>query len=104
MVNGLSRVFILPLPVDDPHSGERFKSNLFKECVNMKVKLNPAFEEMSGTLGEMVFRELRGETIVSRKSSLSGEPTANQAAHRERFKLAAAYGKSVMADPAALAI
>ena len=65
----------------------------------MKVKLNPAFEGMSGTLGDIVFRELRGETIMSRKPAVIGEPTAGQLAHRERFKLAAAYGKSVMADP-----
>lgn len=64
----------------------------------MKVKLNPAFEAMSGTLGEMVFREVRGKTVISRKASMNSEPTVGQTAHRERFKLAAAYGKSVMAN------
>ena len=64
----------------------------------MKVKLNPMFEEVSGQLGEMVFRELRGETVVSRKPILSGGPTENQLEHRERFKQAAAYGKSALAD------
>jgi len=64
----------------------------------MKVKLNPMFEQASGQLGEMVFRELRGETIVSRKPTLSGEPTVEQLAHRERFKQAAAYGKSALAN------
>ncbi len=64
----------------------------------MKVKLNPMFEEARGQLGDLVFREVRGETVASRKPSISGEPTVDQAAHRERFKLAAAYGKSVMAD------
>ena len=67
----------------------------------MKVKLNPAFEGMSGTLGEIVFRELRGKTVVSRKpDTANDQPTAGQTAHRERFKLAAAYGKSALADDA----
>ncbi|MBK9925065.1 MAG: hypothetical protein IPP66_07210 [Anaerolineales bacterium] len=65
----------------------------------MKIKLNPMFEEARGQLGGMVLRELRGETIASRKPSSIGEPTVDQAAQRERFKLAAAYGKSALADP-----
>lgn len=64
----------------------------------MKVKLNPAIEGMSGQLGDLVFREVRGKTVVSRKPVVTAEPTENQTAHRERFKLAAAYGRSVMAD------
>ena len=64
----------------------------------MKVKLNPMFEQVSGQLGDLVFRELRGETIAGRKPSISGEPTESQVEQRERFKQAAAYGKSVMAN------
>ncbi|MEP7135255.1 MAG: hypothetical protein ABI904_10010 [Chloroflexota bacterium] len=64
----------------------------------MKVKLNPMFEQVSGQLGDVVFRELRGKTIASRKATLSAAASANQVAHRERFKLAAAYGKSALAD------
>ena len=64
----------------------------------MKVKLNPMFEEARGQLGDLVFREIRGNTVASRKPSNNGEPTVDQAAHRERFKQAAAYGKSVMAN------
>ena len=64
----------------------------------MKVKLNPMFEQVSGQLGDLVFRELRGETIASRKPTSNAEPSADQLAHRELFKQAAAYGKSVMAD------
>ena len=70
----------------------------------MKVKLNPMFEELSGQLGDLVFREVRGETIASRKPSGGAEPTEDQVAQRERFKLAAAYGKSVMGDQATLAM
>jgi len=65
----------------------------------MKVKLNPMFEQVSGQLGELVFREIRGETVASRKPTMSGEPTVEQVAHRERFKQAAAYGKSALANP-----
>ncbi|MBK9927384.1 MAG: hypothetical protein IPP66_19110 [Anaerolineales bacterium] len=67
----------------------------------MKVKLNPMFEGLRGQMGGVVFRKVNGETIVSRKPSFLGAPTVEQAAHRERFKLAAAYGKSVLADPVA---
>ena len=71
----------------------------------MKVKLNPAFEGMSGMLGEIVFRELRGKTVISRKPEVSNTPpSAGQSAHRERFKLAAAYGKSAMSNNAIRAL
>jgi hypothetical protein len=64
----------------------------------MKVKLNPAIEGMSGQLGDLVFRELRGKTVVSRKATITTDPTEGQIVHRERFKKAAAYGKSALAD------
>jgi hypothetical protein len=64
----------------------------------MKVKLNPMFEQVSGQLGELVFRELRGKTVASRKPVVIADPSADQTAHRERFKQAAAYGKSALAD------
>jgi len=64
----------------------------------MKVVLNPMFEQASGMLGDLVFREMRGKTVISRKATYNDEPTENQVEHRERFKQAVAYGKSVMAD------
>ena len=64
-----------------------------------KVKLNPMFEEVSGGLGDLVFREVNGKTILSRKPDFSGnEISENQVAHRERFRQAVAYGRSVLAD------
>lgn len=66
----------------------------------MKVQLNPVVERASGALGELVFREIRGKTFVSRKPVASANPTEEQIAHRERFKKAAAYGKIAMADEA----
>src|SRR5262245_44537051 len=64
----------------------------------MKVKLNPMFEEARGSLGALVFRHRDGQIIAGRKPSFLAEPTPEQAAHRERFKQAAGFGKSVMAD------
>jgi len=64
----------------------------------MKVKLNPMFENVSGQLGELVFRRVNGRTIASRKPITTGEPTENQSQHRERFKEAVAYGKLAMAN------
>ena len=64
----------------------------------MKIILNPMFEQASGQLGDLVFREVRGKTVASRKATVTGEPTVEQVAHRERFKQAAAYGKSALAD------
>ena len=65
----------------------------------MKAKLNPIFEQMSGQLGELVFRVVRGKVVISRKPALNGtEPSEGQIEQRERFKQAVAFGKSVMAD------
>jgi len=64
----------------------------------MKVKLNPMFEGASGQLGELVFRSVRGKTFAGRKAVVTAALTVDQEAHRERFKQAVAFGKSVMAD------
>lgn len=65
----------------------------------MKAKLHPMFEEVSGQMGEMVFRVVRGKVVVSRKPALdTSTPSEEQIEHRERFKQAVAFGKSVMAD------
>ena len=65
-----------------------------------KVKLNPILEQLSGQVGDLVFKRYGDETIISRKPDLSGvEATPAQMAVRERFREAALYGKLVMADP-----
>jgi len=64
-----------------------------------KIKLNPIVEEVSGGLGNLVFRNSNGKTVLCRKPDFSGtEISEDQAAHRERFRQAVAYGRSVMAD------
>lgn len=64
-----------------------------------KVKLNPVMENMSGKIGDLVFRRYEGEVIVARKADTSGRiATANQLSHQERFRLAAVYAKASLGD------
>ena len=62
-------------------------------------------EKVSGAVGNLVFRRYEDEVVVGRKPDVSGVvETPAQAAHRERFRLAAVYGKGVFADPETKAI
>jgi hypothetical protein len=71
-----------------------------KEKIKMKFKLNRAFREVSGELDGLVYRNVRGKVVAARKPDLSNVVySESQIAHRERFKQAAAYGKSALADP-----
>lgn len=66
-----------------------------------KVKLNPVLEQIRGKVGDLVFRRRAEGLVVSRNPGRSGlVPSAGQEAVRERFRLAALYGKAVYADPA----
>ena len=65
-----------------------------------KVKLNPILEQISGQVGDLVFRRYGDETIIGQKPDMSGvQASPAQLAARERFREAALYGKLVMADP-----
>jgi len=65
----------------------------------MKFKLNRAFRAASGELDGLIYRNIRGNVVASRKPDMSNVVySEDQLAHRERFKQAAAFGKSVMAD------
>lgn len=69
------------------------------------VKLNPVFEQLSGKVGDLVFRRYRKSTVISRAPDFEGtEPTEAQQAHRERFRAAVSYGKTIMDDPEAKAL
>ena len=68
-----------------------------------EVNLNETVDGYRGSIGRLVFRKYRGRTIVGRKPKSEKPPTEAQLAHRERFKEAASFGKSAMADPALLA-
>jgi hypothetical protein len=71
-----------------------------------RIKLDPIFTGISGTLGGFVFKKSKnGETFVSmRPKKLNTKPSPAQLANRERFKLANAYAKAALADPTVRAI
>jgi hypothetical protein len=65
-----------------------------------KVKLNPITENIRGRIGDLVFKRYENEVVLSRLPDQSAqEPTEGQAQVRERFRLAAVYGRTVFADP-----
>jgi hypothetical protein len=70
-----------------------------------KAILSAMFSGLRGRLGGVVFRQRGDLTIAGPRPRNSGRAsTPNQVAHRERFRRAAAYGQSVLADPALRAI
>ena len=65
-----------------------------------KVKLNPALEAIRGHVGDFVFKRWGDQEIVGKMPDRTGiVPTANQLAQQDKFRLAALYGKAVLADP-----
>ena len=65
-----------------------------------KSKLNPVFKQINGQIGDLVFREVRGKTVISQKADVSHlERSEAQQAAQARFREGALYGKAVMADP-----
>jgi hypothetical protein len=71
-----------------------------------KVKLDPLFASISGTMGGFVFKKSkRGEAIIARRpQKLNTKPSPAQKAQRERFKLANAYARAALADPVLRAV
>src|SRR5690242_11135828 len=64
-----------------------------------KVKLAPALEAIHGHVGNMLFRTFRGREVVGKVPDRTNVvPTANQIAQQQKFKMAAVYGRTVMAD------
>jgi hypothetical protein len=65
-----------------------------------KAHLHPTLDGISGRSGNMVFRHVRGQTIIAqRPDNPNRKPSAAQKKQRTRFLLAAAYAKNVLADP-----
>ena len=65
-----------------------------------KVRLNPTFIEFRGSVKELTYRQRHGKIFASVKPDLSNvQPSEAQVVHQQRFKAAAGYGKTVMADP-----
>jgi hypothetical protein len=63
-----------------------------------KVKLNPVLEQVHGKVGDLVFKKYQDGTIMARKPEVTQPNTPAQMAVRQNFRLAALYGKTVMAD------
>ena len=56
-------------------------------------------------MGNVVFRRYHDQVSMAHRPDLEGvTPTEKQVAHRQQFKLATIYGKTVLADPAREAI
>jgi hypothetical protein len=73
--------------------------------VMAKVTLNPVIEAIQGKVGDLIFKRWEGEDIVSKMPDRTGiVPSENQVAQMEKFRLAAIYGKAVLADPVARTI
>jgi hypothetical protein len=72
-----------------------------------KVKLNPMFSEIYGTIGDIVFRrsKKKGEAIVQKRPDKSKVQWSEaQLAQQHRMKKANAYARAAMADAEARAI
>jgi len=66
-----------------------------------KAILSAVFAGLRGRLDNLVFRQRADQTVVAPRPKVSGRiGTPAQVAARERFTRAAAYGRSVAADPA----
>lgn len=64
-----------------------------------RVKLNPILEQLSGKVGDLVFRKYGDDTVISRKPGPSGfPPTPGQVAQRARFRDASFYGRMALAN------
>ena len=70
-----------------------------------KAILGAMFAGLRGRLDNLVFRQRADQTVVApRPKASSRASTPAQVAARERFTRAAAYGRSVVADPALRAL
>jgi hypothetical protein len=66
-----------------------------------KVKLNSPFAEISGAVGDFVFRKGKkeGEAILAKRPRKPKKPSKAQQAQWDRFTVAAAYATLALADP-----
>jgi hypothetical protein len=66
-----------------------------------KVKLSPFIDEISGMMGNVVFRrtKVKGEAILQKRPSKTKKPSKAQQAVWDRMKPAQAYATAVLADP-----
>ena len=75
-----------------------------KHQINMKIKLSPLIKELSGKLGDVVFRRCGDKVIACRRPTKSKrKPTQEQHAHRNRFIDAVQYANRQVRNPVAKA-
>src|SRR5690349_19146242 len=66
-------------------------------CV--KIKLNPLFTGVSGSLGGLNLFTKDGQTFARPKMKRTWPLTAKERAYRKRFEKAVIYARKVLADP-----
>lgn len=65
------------------------------------IRNNILVENLRGMIGDqLVFRRLRGKTVVSHKPGAPGTQSEKQRENRRRFRHATKYAKFVLNDPA----
>lgn len=64
-----------------------------------KADLNATFDYIRGAIGGIVFKRVRGKTILTKKPVFKKPPSAAQLAQRQRFREATDYAKRAQADP-----
>lgn len=65
-----------------------------------KFKMNKMVEGATGKVGNMVFRQVGRTTLYTQAPERSAVTSEKQRSQRMRFKRAASYAKSCLADPA----
>jgi hypothetical protein len=83
--------------------GYAVKTNQRKEVKMSDVELNETINGYRGSIGKLVFKKYKGRTIVGRKAKSGKPPTEKQLAQRADFADAAAFARTVDANPALVA-
>ena len=68
-----------------------------------KLRNNPLFQGISGRLGDVVFRQVRGQVIIAKRPTKRGVPSPRQQKITSMFARAAHYAKAQMLNPVAKA-
>lgn len=64
-----------------------------------KLTLNSALKDIRGAIDNWVYRRFGDQMILGRRPQFSGPPSAAQLGVRDRFRDAAAYARTALADP-----
>ena len=63
-----------------------------------RVEMHAPFTTFSGTIGKLVYRKVRGRTIVAMKPDADRQLSQAEAAHRQDFAQAATWAKAALQD------